>query len=181
MRSLLRASSVAALALALASTVFAGGELRFALPFEPKTLEPNLATDDASETVQYLTGGVLIRVNRRTQELQPELAKSWKTAADGKSITFHLREGVQYSDGTPFTSEDVVHTFKLMMDPQRQSPLADTFSGGAGKVEALADGSHVVTVRFPAPVAAAERLFDPVAIQSAKSPLGGKAVLGPFV
>lgn len=176
-----RAVVLMALVLSLSPFASAGGELRFALPFEPKTLAPNLATDDASETVQYLTGGVLIRVNRKTQQLRSELAESWKTAPDGKSITFQLRQGVHFSDGTPFTAQDVVHTFRLMMDPERQSPLADSFRTGDGQVQATADGPSTVTVRFPAAVAGVERLFDGVAIESAQSPLKGKAVLGPFV
>ncbi len=181
MRSSFRLILLVALTVALSSAVFAGGELRFALPFEPKTLEPNLAADDASETIQFLTAGVLIRVHRQTQELQPELAESWKMAADGRSITFELRKDVRFSDGTPFTSADVVHTIRLLMDPKRQSPLADSFRLGDGEVEATAEGPLVVTVRFPAPGAGAERLFDGVAIQSASSPEGNKAVLGPFV
>ena len=181
MRILLRVLILAALALTQPATALAGGELTFALPFDPKTLEPNMATDDSSEVVQYLTAGVLIRVNRKTQELQPELAESWKTSADGKSITLHLREGVQFSDGTPFTAADVAYTFLQMMDPKRQSPVADSFRTGEGNVETLAADSHTVTVRFPAPVAGVEHLLDEVAIQSAKSPEGTKAVLGPFV
>jgi peptide/nickel transport system substrate-binding protein len=181
MRSTIRVFLLVALAVAISNVALAAGELRFALPFEPKTLEPNLATDDASETIQFLTAGVLIRVHRQTQELQPELAESWKVAADGKSITFNLRKSVRFSDGTPFTSADVAHTVRLLMDPERHSPLADSFRVGDGKVEATAEGPLVVTVRFPARVAGVERLFDGMAIQSAKSPAGDAAVLGPFV
>src|SRR5262249_33906945 len=46
-----------------------GGELRFCLRSEPKTFNPLLAADDSSETIRYLTGGVLVRVNRMTQDL----------------------------------------------------------------------------------------------------------------
>ena len=181
MNPVLRTLALIALALPTASTVFAEGELRLALPFEPKTLEPNLATDDASETVQFLTGGVLIRVNRQTQELESELAESWNAPADGRSITFQLRPGVRFSDGTPFTAGDVVHTLDMLFDPELQSPVADSFRTGEGKIDAVAESSHTVSVRFPSPVAGVEYLFDDVAIQSADSPIGSKAVLGPFV
>src|SRR3954465_4062770 len=79
-----------------------GGELRFCLHSEPRSLHPALADDDASETVRYLTGGVLVRVNRATQQLEPELATSWKVTGGGRSIVFQVREGVAFSDGTPF-------------------------------------------------------------------------------
>ena len=64
-----------------------GGELRLCLRSEPRTLDPALVEDDASETVRYLTGGVLVRVNRITQQLEPELATSWKIENGGKTIT----------------------------------------------------------------------------------------------
>jgi len=53
-----------------------------------------LVDDETSETIRYLTGGVLIRVNRKTQALEPELAVSWKVAEGGKMITFRVREGL---------------------------------------------------------------------------------------
>ena len=65
--------------------------LRFSLRTEPKTFDPLLVDEDSSLSVRYLTGGVLVRVNRHTQELEPELAESWKVSADGKQITFKLR------------------------------------------------------------------------------------------
>jgi peptide/nickel transport system substrate-binding protein len=71
-----------------------GGELRFCLRMEPKTFDPLKVEDEASAAIRYLTGGVLVRVNRETQELQPELAQSWKVSKDGRQITFHLRSGV---------------------------------------------------------------------------------------
>ena len=53
-------------------------ELRFSLRSEPKTFNPLLVTEEASETIRYLTVGVLIRINSSTQKLAPELAVSWK-------------------------------------------------------------------------------------------------------
>ena len=47
-----------------------GGELRFCLHSEPKTFDPVMVADDASDTVRYLTGGVLMRLDRSTQKLE---------------------------------------------------------------------------------------------------------------
>ena len=85
-----------------------GGELRFCLHAEPKTFDPLKVEDDASLSIRYLTGGVLIRVNRQSQALEPELAQSWKVSKDGRQITFKLRSGISFSDGTPFTAEDLL-------------------------------------------------------------------------
>ena len=73
-----------------------GGELRFCLRSEPKTFNPLLVEDEASETIRYLTGGVLVRVNRLTLKAEPELAVSWKVSEGGKRIRFKLREGLKY-------------------------------------------------------------------------------------
>lgn len=90
------------------------GQLRFCLTSEPKTFNPVLVADDSSETVRYLTGGVLMRLNRSTQELEPELATSWKVTDSGKTITFKLRQNVRFSDGTPFSAQDVAYTMNQL-------------------------------------------------------------------
>jgi len=157
-----------------------GGELHFCLHGEPKTFNPILVDDEAAENVRYLTGGVLIRLNRQTQELEPGLATSWQVSKDGRSITFHLRKGLSFSDGTPFTSEDVAFTMKTLMDPQVHSPTGDAFRSGEGAVDVQKPSADVVKITFPAPVAGLERQFDQVAILSVHSPKKEMAVLGPF-
>jgi len=158
-----------------------GSELRFCLRNEPKTFNPLLVEDDASETVRYLTGGVLVRSNRQTQRLEPELALSWKVSKDGRAITFQLRKGVFFSDGTPFSADDVAYTVKQMMDPALHSPTGDAFRSGTGTVRTQTLAPDRVAITFPAPVAGLDQLFDQVAILSAHSPNKEKAVLGPFV
>ncbi len=157
-----------------------GGELRFCLRSEPKTFNPLLVADDASETIRYLTGGVLIRVNRISQVAEPELATAWNISKDGRSITFTLREHVFFSDGTPFTAEDVASTVRQMMDPSLHSATGDAFRSGSGNVAIQVLASNRITVTFPAAVAGLDRQFDQVAILSAKSPKKEMATLGPF-
>jgi len=176
--------SVAVVSLALASSsAFAqnGGELRFCLHSEPKTFDPVLVDDDASLSIRYLTGGVLVRSNRRTQELEPELAESWKVSNDGKQITFKLRHGITFSDGSPFSSEDVAFTMQRLMDPALHSSTGDAFRSGNGAVSSKIIAPDQVSITFPAPLAGLERLFDQVAIMSAHSPKKEAAVLGPFM
>jgi peptide/nickel transport system substrate-binding protein len=171
---------VPALLLAASAAAQSGGELRFCLRSDPKTFNPLLVEDDSSETIRYLTGGVLVRVNRQTQALEPELAKSWKVSKDGRTITFHLRDKVYFSDGTPFTAEDVAATVRQMMDPSLHSPTGDAFRSAPGQVLTKVSSPHEIAITFPAPVAGLDRLFDQVAIMSAKSPRKEMAVLGPF-
>ncbi len=157
-----------------------GGELHFCLRSEPKTLNPLLAADDSSETIRYMTGGVLVRVNRLTQDLEPELATSWKVTNGGKAITFQLRDGLRFSDGTPFSADDVAYTMQQLMDPALHSPTGDAFRSSEGKVETQVLPRNRVRITFPAPIAGLDRLFDQVAIMSAKSPQKEMAVLGPY-
>ncbi len=158
-----------------------GGELRFCLHSDPKTFNPLMVEDEASETIRYLTGGVLIRVNRQSQELEPELATSWKISRRGQSITFQLRQGVVFSDGTPFSADDVAYTMHALMDPSLHSTTGDAFRSASGTVETQVLAADRVAIVFPAPVAGLERLFDQVPILSARSPKKEAAVLGPFV
>jgi len=157
-----------------------GGELRFCLHSEPRTLNPIMVDDDPSETVRYLTGGVLLRVNRGSQQLEPELATSWKLENAGKTIVFKLREGLAFSDGTPFTAKDVAYTMQALTDPSLHSPTGDAFRTGSGVVETAQRGKYEIAVIFPEPIAGVARLFDQVAIMSQSSPLRERAVLGPF-
>jgi len=158
-----------------------GGELRFCLRSEPKTFDPLLVDDDSSLSIRYLTGGVLARVNRHTQDLEPELAESWKVSKDGKVITFKLRHNVAFSDGSQFSTEDVAFTMKRLMDPALHSSTGDAFRSGSGAVTTKIIAADQISIMFPAPIAGVERLFDQVAIMSAHSPKKEGAVLGPFM
>jgi len=171
---------IAVLALSSSLALAQGGELHFCLKSEPKTFNPVLTSDDSEEVVRYLTGGVLVRVNRQTQQLEPELATSWKVTDAGRTITFKLREGLYFSDGTPFSADDVAFTMKQLMDPKLHSVTGDAFRSGNGDVTTKVLATDRVAITFPAPVAGIDKLFDQVAIMSAKSPKKEMAVLGPF-
>ena len=109
---LIRPAIVLLLGGALAAS--AANELRFCLRTDPKTFNPLLVEDESSSAIRYLTGGVLIRLNRYTQELEAELATKWKVSENGRRIDFELRPGVRFSDGTPFTCEDVAYTMRQL-------------------------------------------------------------------
>ncbi len=175
------ALTVCSLGLAGSASAQGGGELRFCLHSEPKTFDPLKVEDDASVSIRYLTGGVLLRLNRQTQALEPELAQSWKVSKDGRQITFKLRSGISFSDGTPFSAEDVAYTVQQLMDPALHSPTGDAFRSGPGNVESKIISPTQITITFPAPVAGLDRQFDQVAILSAHSPKKEMAVLGPFM
>jgi peptide/nickel transport system substrate-binding protein len=166
----------------LVTALLAGAsELRFALHDDPKTLDPLVMADESAEAIRYLTEGVLIRVNRLTQQPEPELATSWTISKDAAKITLHLREGVKFPDGSAFTSNDVVETFHRLLDPALHSPVADSFKTDKGVVNVTASGPFTVVAVFPAPAAAIDHVFDQVAIVSAKAAQRPAPGLGPFI
>jgi len=155
-------------------------QLRFCLGAEPKTMNPVLVDDDASETIRYLTGGVLVRLNRGSQQLEPELASSWKINRKGNAISFTLRPNLRFSDGTPFSADDVAFTMQKLMDPELHSPTGDAFRSSDGKVKTQIDSPNLITISFPTSVVGLDKLFDQVAIMSSRSARKEMAVLGPY-
>jgi len=155
-------------------------QLRFCIGAQPKTFDPLLVADEPSEAVRYLTGGVLIRLDRSSQKLVPELAVSWTINRAGNAITFALRENVRFSDGTPFDARDVAYTVGRLMDPKLHSPTGDAFRSSEAAVATKIIGKYRITIAFPAPVVGLDRRFDQVAILSAQSSHKEMAVLGPY-
>lgn len=160
-----------------------GGELRFCMRADPKTFDPLLVDDQPGETIRYLTGGVLIRLDRATQELQPELAESWRV--DGGGIEFRIRGDLRFSDGSAFTAADAAYTLKTLLAPGANFPGADAFHAGGGSISVEQPGPDRVRLRFAKPLAGVERLFDQVVMVSSRWPANrrgetGMPVLGPY-
>ena len=149
----------------------AGGELRLCLRSEPRTFDPLMVEDESSEVIRYLTGGVLVRINRATQQAEPELAVSWQILENGRRIDFRLRRDVRFSDGTPFTAQDVAYTMRRVMDRDLHAPAADAFRSGNGTVTTTIHAPDSITIRFGAPVAGLPAEFDQLPVLSSVSPL----------
>jgi peptide/nickel transport system substrate-binding protein len=120
---------------------------------DPRTFNPIIATDLYSSTVINDIFEGLIRINAMTALPEPDLAESWEIAADQKSVTFHLRHGVKWMDGAPFTSHDVAFTMKAMYDKTVPNSMRSilTIDGKPMQVETSDD--YTVTFRLPRPFA----------------------------
>jgi peptide/nickel transport system substrate-binding protein len=93
--------------------------LRMARNQEPGVFIPWLIDDNtALFTLANVYDG-LLRVTKDGASVEPALATSWDTSADGLAWTFHLRPGVKFSDGTPLTSNDVKVSLDLARGGQR--------------------------------------------------------------
>lgn len=93
---------------------------------EPSTLIPILASDSASHSVAGLIYNGLVKYDKNLN-LTGDLAKSWDVSADGLVITFHLRRGVKWHDGHEFTAQDVLYTYRTMINPKTPTPYAEDF------------------------------------------------------
>ena len=65
---------------------------------------------------------VLVRISDDLQTIVPNVARSWTWADDYKSITFELRKGHKWSDGEPFTADDVVFFFEDIIQNKELNP-----------------------------------------------------------
>ncbi|WP_369788490.1 ABC transporter substrate-binding protein [Rouxiella sp. WC2420] len=100
---------------------------------EPATLDVQKAESDVESNIlsDLFVGLVSIDDNGNAH---PELATSWETK-DNKTWTFHLRPGIRWSDGTPITAQDVVFTWRRLIDPKTASPY-ESYLGTVNVVNA---------------------------------------------
>jgi peptide/nickel transport system substrate-binding protein len=97
-----------------------GGRLVYPLPIEPATLNFVTGSDVPSRVVARLVGDSLIDHDAGLKTV-PRLAALWEFTEGGRVLTFHLRPGVRFHDGAPFTSSDVLYTYERVVDPKSKA------------------------------------------------------------
>ena len=140
---------------------------------EPASLDPNLASDSVSITVLTQLVRPLVYFDPQLNTVsEGGLADSWDLSADGTEITFHLKDGITYSNGDPIVAADFVYSWKRLIDPRTAADYsyvmldiagaADVYSADAGDdaavdaalenfgVAAPDDSTFVVTLDHPA-------------------------------
>ena len=141
-----------------------GGRLVVALRAEPRTLNPAAAADAPSREVIGRMTGDLIHIDRATQSTEAALASQWKRSADGREYTLSLRKGIRFSDGHAFDADDVVFTFRVLLDERTGAPQRELLIVGGQPIHVSKVDEYTVKVTLSQPYAAAERLFDSIAI-----------------
>jgi peptide/nickel transport system substrate-binding protein len=136
-----------------------GGAAVASIRTEPRSFNRLAARDSSTDLVSTLTQAKLVRINKATQDVEPWLAQSWKVDASGRRYELALRPNVTFSDGRPFTSDDVVFTFRAVYDARVQSPLADALSIQGKPIDVAALGPNTVVLTFPSSFAPALRLL----------------------
>ncbi|MEW6757800.1 MAG: peptide-binding protein [Acidobacteriota bacterium] len=127
-----------------------GGTFTRALPADPVTLNPVVASDQISFLVYKWIFDPLIDMNEAMEPVGV-LAESWETTPDGKATTFHLRRGVLWQDGKPFTADDVLFTYEAAMDPDVDAVNKRPAFTEVESVRKTDD--HTVVVRWKSPYA----------------------------
>lgn len=130
---------------------------------DPETIDPALNSASDGGCMILHSFECLLTVNEEGV-LAPGQAETWETSEDGLVWTFHLRDGLKWSDGTDLTANDFVYSWKRVCDPELAAPYAETVLGMvdgyeeavAGNIDALNvvatdDKTLVVTLANPCP------------------------------
>jgi peptide/nickel transport system substrate-binding protein len=137
-----------------------GGRLVTGAISDAKVLNPVLSSDVPSAEVWGRIYESLIRVDPQTGQPQPRLAERFDVGADGQTLTFTLRQGLTWSDGTPFSGEDVKLTAEAVMRSKksvRKSTFQDIVGarayaeGKASTIDGITVDGNVVTIKLEKP------------------------------
>jgi oligopeptide transport system substrate-binding protein len=118
---------------------------RMNITSEPPTLDPALMQDNVSGTV---ANGLFEGLTKTDKDgkIVPGMAESWDVSADGKTYTFHIRQGSKWSSGNPVTAQDFEYSWKRTLDPKAATPApyayqlyyvagAEAYNTGKGSVD----------------------------------------------
>ena len=146
----------------ISETATRGGSITSSLRSEPRTFNRFVDARVPTDMFSILTGSKLIRVNRATQEIEAGVAEKWEVSPDNRTFTLTLRDGVKWSDGTPFTSADVVFSFQAIYDPKVASALARSLMIGGQPFQVTAPDARTVVVTLPGTFGPGVAVFDNV-------------------
>ena len=126
-----------------------GGEYIEGVVGQPMNINPILApsNDIDSDITQIIYNGLLKYDSEG--KLVPDLAESYDISDDKTQYTFHLRHGITWHDGQPFTATDVLYTVNLISDPNYKSPLRANWQG----IETNSIDDYTISFKIKTPYA----------------------------
>jgi peptide/nickel transport system substrate-binding protein len=151
-----------------------GGGLNYGEYGRPATLDPITSNEMISVRLTELIFNGLVGINEK-QEIVPELAEKWDRSADSRTYTFFLRKDVMWhpkegEEPKPFTADDVIFTYKIMMHPKTITPLKVRYEF-INTVEKLDDYTVKFTLKRPILNALAKFSFKVIPKHGPKNPL----------
>ena len=131
------------------TTTTGGLDLAVQIGPDPETVDPALNTAiDASNVILHAFETLL--TFDENNDIVPGQAESFDVSDDGLTYTFHLRDGLKWSDGSDFTAEDFVYSWKRLADPMTAAPYAaDMLSMVKGYDEAATGDIDALGVSAP--------------------------------
>ncbi|WP_243788835.1 ABC transporter substrate-binding protein [Saccharopolyspora gloriosae] len=129
----------------------AGGaaKLRVAVPQQIDSLNPFLGYSLAATDLFRLIYPTLTTYSPQDFSATPELAERWETSPDKLTWTFHIRPGVQWTDGQPVTARDAAYTYDRMMHDPAAATANGNFVENFESVSAPDDGTLVIRTKTP--------------------------------
>lgn len=124
-----------------------GGSLVFGVTTDPDTLFPWKATQFQAVNVLQTLYGTLTEFDAELNVV-PGLAESWEISDDGLTVTFALREGVTFADGSAFDSEDVVFSLESIL-AEETAAVARASLASVAAIEAADESTVVLTLTAP--------------------------------
>jgi len=146
-----------------------GGRAAFRTSGEPPTLNPYYGTDSVHGQIMTFMAERLVRVNDEG-EYEGQLAKDWEISDDGLVYTFNLVEDARWHDGEPFTADDVIFSFELMLDESLGASNRGSFLIGGEPIEMEKVDEHTVEMILP-------EVFGPVLTSVGRLPVAPKHLL----
>jgi peptide/nickel transport system substrate-binding protein len=122
------------------------GTVVFLIEASPTSLDPRVGTDFASEHIDEILFDGLVKRDEHFR-FSPALAESWEQS-DPRTVIFHLRSGVRFSDGRPMSARDVVWSIESMRNGAVISPKAASYASIAS-VEARDPQTVVFHLKQP--------------------------------
>lgn len=126
-----------------------GGTITIASMQEPDTLDVQKTAMSISGLISSHLGGTLIARNPETNELEPYLAEEYTVSEDGKTITFKIRQGVTFTDGTPVTAQAFKETYDRILNPDTGATVAASLIAGIQSTSAPDDQTFVIELAAP--------------------------------
>jgi peptide/nickel transport system substrate-binding protein len=148
-----------------------------------KTLNPILASDPTSEVVSSRMYAGLLSTDARTGDVQPDLAEKYEIAQDGKSLTFQMRDGLKFSDGSPLSGDDFKFTVMAILRSKKsphKSAVAQILGarefadGTANDITGITGDGNVLMVQLV-------NSFCPALTQIGTLPIIPKSVFGKYI
>ena len=127
---------------AAAQTTESTGDKELAVQIgpDPETIDPALnSAVDGGNMLLHAYECLLIVGEDGT--LQPGQAESYEVSEDGLTWTFHLRDGLKWSDGSDLTANDFVYSWKRVCNPEVAAPYAETVLGMVKGYDEAIDGN----------------------------------------